>query len=581
MPTSYSFPEDLLQSYNDGRLLNVRRKLCHAPFQNLYFGRDGKVTACCYNRTSVLGTYPEQSLKEICSGEKIKILQAEMTANSFGTGCDFCTEQLEAGNIGGLHAKLYDRFADAPLSGVYQKAAGMVKSGRALNNLTQEWKYLKSKIGKMLTKPAFAMWVARITVQEISRTVRRFYPKKGATEVINRKASFEYPRAMEFELSNICNLECAMCSGEFSSSIRKNREGFPALPMCYDASFVEQLEDFLPHLWVAKFYGGEPFLVPIYYEIWEKMIQINPSTSIHITTNGTILNEKVKRVLKKLNVILILSIDSFVKETYEAIRQNATYEKVMENMHYFEKIAKEKQTLLNLAVCPMTLNWQEIPSIVQYCNEKEIIVYFNTVWNPANLTLSRLPSAELDAIIKFNESIQWNVNTSLEINNVAAFTSYTNQLKKWLEAIQQKEAKVLAYQQKIAIKKKNLEGNPIFRAMYKLQNRVDIKEVLDQYILQKAAEEAESADAFIIAYFETLCEVINAYSEEPDELLTEIRKSNALTLFEQLLTQISAKEISNRIIYNNHRTTALYIINMKIDEKIDPDLVFEYSKTVH
>ena len=32
------------------------------------------------------------------------------------------------------------------------------------------------------------------------------------------------PISMEFQLDNICNLECIMCSGEYSSQIRKNRE---------------------------------------------------------------------------------------------------------------------------------------------------------------------------------------------------------------------------------------------------------------------------------------------------------------------------------------------------------------------
>ncbi len=33
-----------------------------------------------------------------------------------------------------------------------------------------------------------------------------------------------YPSSMEFQLDNICNLECIMCSGEYSALIRKNIE---------------------------------------------------------------------------------------------------------------------------------------------------------------------------------------------------------------------------------------------------------------------------------------------------------------------------------------------------------------------
>ena len=62
----------------------------------------------------------------------------------------------------------------------------------------------------------------------------------------------EYPTVMEFELSNKCNLECVMCKGELSSTIRKNREKLPPLANPYDSRFVDQLEAFIPHLEEAK-----------------------------------------------------------------------------------------------------------------------------------------------------------------------------------------------------------------------------------------------------------------------------------------------------------------------------------------
>ena len=50
-----------------------------------------------------------------------------------------------------------------------------------------------------------------------------------------------FPQVMEFELSNECNLECQMCVGEVSSSIRKNRDKLPPIPMPYNDAFLEQL----------------------------------------------------------------------------------------------------------------------------------------------------------------------------------------------------------------------------------------------------------------------------------------------------------------------------------------------------
>src|SRR5690606_2476667 len=51
----------------------------------------------------------------------------------------------------------------------------------------------------------------------------------------------DYPSMLELELGNTCNLECVMCIGELSSSIRQNREKLPPIRSPYDEAFVEQL----------------------------------------------------------------------------------------------------------------------------------------------------------------------------------------------------------------------------------------------------------------------------------------------------------------------------------------------------
>lgn len=44
-----------------------------------------------------------------------------------------------------------------------------------------------------------------------------------------------------------------MCRGEFSSTIRKNREGLPPIDSPYDAAFFDQVEEFIPHLQSSRF----------------------------------------------------------------------------------------------------------------------------------------------------------------------------------------------------------------------------------------------------------------------------------------------------------------------------------------
>ncbi|HMO40049.1 MAG TPA: twitch domain-containing radical SAM protein [Saprospiraceae bacterium] len=522
-----------IKAYNHIRPRNITRKLCYAPMHNLYFGQDGRVTACCYNRTFTLGQYPAQTLSEIWNGEKIKALQNEIGANHFATGCGYCNEQFDAANFSGLHASLYDRYADVRLDSI--SAANIMH-------------IIKHKI-KALFKRNYGQWSLPAGTSPL-------------------------PRIMEFELSNICNLECAMCFGTFSSSIRKNRDQLPPLPMHYDSAFVEQLEAFLPHLWEAKFYGGEPFLIPIYYDIWESMMRMNPNIRINITTNGTVLNEKVKKILQKLNVALILSIDSFEKETYEAIRKNADYERVMENMQYFEKVAKEKQTVLSLAVCPVRPNWQEIPLIVQYCNEKNIKIYFNTVWYPAHLSLHNLSIEELNNICQYYNATKWEVHNTTQAENVNAFQSYVNQVNKWADTATAKAIAATEKTRQLAERRKVWQIKSAVPALHESSFTLDFRQDINPAALRAAAAEAPSPAIFIMAYFEALCEAIEAYAANPDPLQLAIRKSNAQTLCEQLLTQVDAADMIQQIINNNHEHTARYIIDMQLNEIMNPGEVF-------
>jgi MoaA/NifB/PqqE/SkfB family radical SAM enzyme len=198
---------------------------------------------------------------------------------------------LEAGNYHGVRARYYDEFAP--------------------NTLGPRLNYLKQSLG-------------------------------GAVP---------YPRVMEFELSNTCNLECIMCNGYFSSSIRKNREHLPPIESPYNDKFVDELDEFIPHLTDAKFLGGEPFMIDIYLSIWERIRKLNPNIRIHITTNGTFLNNRIKDLLEGLKAGIILSIDSVNKETYPKIRVNGSYDKVMENLEYFRDYTKRKSTFLSMAAC--------------------------------------------------------------------------------------------------------------------------------------------------------------------------------------------------------------------------------------
>ncbi|MEZ5322516.1 MAG: SPASM domain-containing protein [Microthrixaceae bacterium] len=67
-----------------------------------------------------------------------------------------------------------------------------------------------------------------------------------------------WPRQLELSISNTCNLQCVMCNGEWSSSIRSQREHREPLPTVYGDRFFEELVEFVPHLRRVKVLGASP-----------------------------------------------------------------------------------------------------------------------------------------------------------------------------------------------------------------------------------------------------------------------------------------------------------------------------------
>lgn len=377
--------KDILKSYNSSRTNTDKRLACHAPSLNINFEQNGNARACCYNTSHILGKWPEQSIRQMWEGEKANELRGYIRNNDFGGGCIECGRMIEAGNYQGVRAKYYDEFS----SGVFTSQVNSF-----INKLT----------GKI-----------------------------------------NFPKVMEFELSNQCNLECVMCNGYFSSSIRKNREKLPAIASPYNEKFVDELEEFIPHLTDAKFLGGEPFMIDIYLSIWERILKINPNIRIHITTNGTFLNNRIKELLEGLRAGIILSMDSVVKETYQKIRVNGNYEKVMENLEYFRDYTKRKKTFISIAACPIIHNWKELPGMLDFCLSKNIALYFNAVFTPVELSLREQPIELLREIITFLESHPLpavSVNSQSPRNlSVRAYHDFIKLLHGWLQEREQLLAK--------------------------------------------------------------------------------------------------------------------------------------------
>jgi MoaA/NifB/PqqE/SkfB family radical SAM enzyme len=209
----------------------------------------------------------------------------------------------------------------------------------------------------------------------------------------------EWPVQMEFSMTNACNLQCVMCNGDWSSSIRTHREGRAPLPEVYGDAFFEELAEFLPHLRKANFLGGEPFLGREPLRVLSMLAELDDPPEVAVTTNGTQWSPRIERICERLPISFVVSLDGLTAGTYESIRVGADHAVVMEHLEHFEAAAERHGTMVTLAHCVMRSNVHEFSALLEFAENRGYWVGINEVLYPADLSLFQLPADDLRRVV--------------------------------------------------------------------------------------------------------------------------------------------------------------------------------------
>ncbi|MEX0768757.1 MAG: radical SAM protein [Microthrixaceae bacterium] len=364
------------------RASGLQAPACYAPFTSMYFDQFGTVLACCINNVNVLGSYPEQSISDIWNGTEAGELRAALLKQDFSLGCHDCHSSISSKNYFAVNAN-FDRL---------------------VTDTSDQWLAEHPPVAEDHRDP--------------------------------------WPRMLEFALSTRCNLTCTMCSGSYSSAIRK-AEGLDPLPEIYSERFVAEVRPFLEHVTDVRFYGGEPFLAPVNFLILEALCEVNPTCKVSITTNGTIWNERVERIVEILRPNIVVSIDAFSADGFEAIRRGANRNKVFDNLSRFSQVEGCK---VSLAACAMRQNWRELPDLVRFANSQGLYLGFNVVLYPQDHSLSSADASELTAVIELWESLIGETKQHEDAQfdrvaneNLGRVKSILSEVRGWLSATEASE----------------------------------------------------------------------------------------------------------------------------------------------
>lgn len=184
----------------------------------------------------------------------------------------------------------------------------------------------------------------------------------------------------------------------------------------YGDDFVDQVADFLPGLEGAQFAGGEPFLVPLNFKIWDRVADVAPDLSCYIITNGTRWNNRVERTINSLRAHIVISLDGITKGTYESIRVGADLDQVLLNLDRFTDYTTRQGTNISINFCLMRPNVHELGAMLLFAEDRGIRVNVLRVSEPDRYALDRLPHVELARIVDSLEAQSADVEPKLNLN---------------------------------------------------------------------------------------------------------------------------------------------------------------------
>ncbi len=155
------------------------------------------------------------------------------------------------------------------------------------------------------------------------------------------------PYLVDWAITEKCNLSCRHCRGMSGAELSTERA----------IRLITEIAELKPDWVIIE--GGEPLLREDLFELLALMQQ--KQLEVHLITNGMLLNPQILTTLKRLGVKVMISIDGATPATYEAIRNGANFERVVQSA----RNCAQEGLLEAINFTVLRKNYTEIPGILQ------------------------------------------------------------------------------------------------------------------------------------------------------------------------------------------------------------------------
>jgi len=194
-------------------------------------------------------------------------------------------------------------------------------------------------------------------------------------EIENSLGDYDFPKVIVVETTAYCNLKCTICPQK--SMLRKKGS------MSFNTfkRIADEVGDKDTSLWLALM--GEPLVQPNNLIRMIKYTKSQKIRQVSLNTNGMLLTPTVSKELVKSGLDkVILSIDGFKSDTYEAIRVGGNYQRLMEKVNDLIVMNKSYDSPIEIIV----------QFIITESNEDEVEVEdFKTFWLSKGVTVKIRP----------------------------------------------------------------------------------------------------------------------------------------------------------------------------------------------
>jgi len=187
-----------------------------------------------------------------------------------------------------------------------------------------------------------------------------------------------FPRILQVEVTNRCNLNCVFCS----------RALHPLKLGDFPRDLLPAVEEASGRVLETNLFGyGEPLVAEVFFELLGRV----RSSRISFITNGLLLTgpvlERILATARRPLYNVAFSIDGANPETYLRIRERSDFDRVWENLENLTAVSRKTGAPREVWVdfVAMRGNVAELPELIRRCARlgvSRVNVFHLLVWDP-------------------------------------------------------------------------------------------------------------------------------------------------------------------------------------------------------